>query len=211
MNSLLPPNASTLERQLETTSAQSTAIPVTGIRDIWNIDRCPKRLLPWLAWTLSVDEWNPKWEEKTQRDVIREALAIHQRKGTIGAIRAALATLDIQTEIQEWFEYGGAPHTFKLTARANEALNTSSESILDDQFYRTVRDTVNAVKPVRSHYELRVGANYQQQIQLASVINPVQVTRRSLQTQVIHVTRRLTTQLASAFSAVSVLRVRMAM
>jgi P2-related tail formation protein len=51
--SLLPPNVSGLERALEQASARVGDIPVP-IDPLWNPATCPARLLPWLAWALSV-------------------------------------------------------------------------------------------------------------------------------------------------------------
>ncbi|CAL4868214.1 hypothetical protein MMA231_02489 [Asticcacaulis sp. MM231] len=53
MMSVLPPNASHLERALEA-AIQTPALPVP-IRDLWSPDRCPVQYLPWLARALSID------------------------------------------------------------------------------------------------------------------------------------------------------------
>ncbi|EKQ5242665.1 phage tail protein I [Escherichia coli] len=54
---------------------------------------CPANLLPWLAWSFSVDRWDDKWPEATKRAVIRDAYFIHCHKGTIGAIRRVVEPL----------------------------------------------------------------------------------------------------------------------
>lgn len=88
-NSLLPANATSLERNLSQTLAQATDLPVP-IRQLWNPATCPKPLLTWLAWSFSVDEWNPNWGEDVQRRVIEQSVQVHRRKGTRGAVRRAL-------------------------------------------------------------------------------------------------------------------------
>ncbi|MGS4945207.1 phage tail protein I, partial [Meridianimarinicoccus sp. RP-17] len=67
--SLLPPNATPVERGFEAAGARITALPVP-VRDTWNPATCPATLLPWLAWALSVDNWDPTWTEGQQRAVI---------------------------------------------------------------------------------------------------------------------------------------------
>ena len=89
MSTLLPPNASLTERALEATTAPQ--VPVNGIRALWDIDRCPESHLPWLAWSLSVDDWDENWPEEDRRNLIRASLDIHRVKGTLAAIRRVLA------------------------------------------------------------------------------------------------------------------------
>lgn len=87
--SLLPQNTTELERAFEQTSARVADVPVP-LRPLWDADDCPDALLPWLAWSLSVDDWSSDWAIGTQREVIRQSVNVHRRKGTIGAIRRAL-------------------------------------------------------------------------------------------------------------------------
>lgn len=92
MSDLLPPNSSQLERGLAAAQQHLGALPV-HIRHIRNPLTCPTALLPFLAWELSVDEWNPDWSEEVKRRVIAESLAVHRRKGTRGAVRRALEAI----------------------------------------------------------------------------------------------------------------------
>lgn len=52
--SLLPRNASDLERQAAQALAQIQRVPIP-LRQLWNPNTCPAELLPYLAWSLSVD------------------------------------------------------------------------------------------------------------------------------------------------------------
>ena len=49
-DSLLPINATQLERDLESSLERASDLPVP-IKDVWNADQCPEHLLPWLAWS----------------------------------------------------------------------------------------------------------------------------------------------------------------
>ncbi|WP_296811317.1 phage tail protein I [Thiocapsa sp.] len=90
VETLLPPSASTQERAIEaTTSERIESIPAP-IRTLWDPATCPASLLPWLAWTLSVDDWSSGWQDGVQRAVIAASIAQHARKGTVGAVRQAL-------------------------------------------------------------------------------------------------------------------------
>jgi phage tail P2-like protein len=88
--SLLPEaNSGAAERAIEAASAGISGF-TDVIRPLWDPDTCPASLLPWLAWTLSVDTWDPTWTEAQRREVVRQSIPIHRRKGTVWAIRRAL-------------------------------------------------------------------------------------------------------------------------
>jgi len=98
---LLPPNASELERALEQVTARLGEVSVP-LRSLWNPQTCPAEILPWLAWSLSVDEWDSSWPEATKREVIARAAELHRRKGTVWAVREALRSAGYaDAEIEE--------------------------------------------------------------------------------------------------------------
>lgn len=92
MSDLLPPNATALERTGATIQRHLSELPV-DTRRIRDPERCPAAFLPFLAWELSVDDWNPLWGEDVKRRVIANSIAVHRRKGTRGAVRRALEAI----------------------------------------------------------------------------------------------------------------------
>ena len=88
-DSILPPNATQAELACERGIA-ATRPDLTPVAALMNPDTCPKHLLPWLAWSLSVDFWDGGWSEDTKRASIREAVGIHRVKGTLQSVRRAL-------------------------------------------------------------------------------------------------------------------------
>lgn len=142
-DSLLPHNATAQERALEAVVGPPlfTKAP---LREIWDPDRCPAELLPWLAFAMSVDEWDPTWPEDAKREVIRRSFAVHQRKGTRGAVLSSLAAVFGVAQVSEWFEFGGRPHTFRVrisgSVKASRSIARASEIVRQN-------------KPVRSHLE----------------------------------------------------------
>jgi len=115
MTSLLPINATALERAAEAFGVRATDIPVL-VRALWNPETCPLNLLPWLAWAWSVDSWSDDWSESQKRDTVKQALAVQRIKGTVGAVRRALGALGLPVRVQEWFNQTptGQPYTFRL-------------------------------------------------------------------------------------------------
>lgn len=89
MSKLLPHNSTPLERALANVSARISNLPVQ-ISSIWNAETCPAVLLPWLAASLSVDEWDHTWPEAWKRAAISTSLEIHRAKGTGDAVMIAL-------------------------------------------------------------------------------------------------------------------------
>ena len=152
MAKLLPPNASALEKNLADITAVN--LPIT-LANHWNPERCPKALLPWLAWALAVDHWDSDWSEAIQRQCIADSITVHRQKGTVAAIERVLQTLGVQAELEEWFEHGGKPYTFQLTAWID--FTDPERFFLCPATYRQLQQTINHVKPIRSHYNFRVG------------------------------------------------------
>ncbi|TLP67083.1 phage tail protein I [Parasedimentitalea maritima] len=88
-DSLLPHNATSQERDIEAVTGPALA-PDVLLQALWDPEICPEDLLPWLAWSFSVDNWDPKWAEEDKRAVIAGSVEVHRRKGTVGAVRQAL-------------------------------------------------------------------------------------------------------------------------
>lgn len=82
---ILPPNSLPFEKATVYSTRRLIGIP-TPLRSVWRWDACPSELLPWLAWSMSVDLWNDKWSDEKKRAIIRESFALHRRKGTLYAI-----------------------------------------------------------------------------------------------------------------------------
>lgn len=113
LKSLLPANATKQEIDIEMTNAGISEIPVKAI-DLWNPDKCPAEFLPWLAYSVAISEWDDTWTDTQKRQAIKDSYFVHQKRGTIGAMRKALANLGANIRVIEWFESGKAPYTFAI-------------------------------------------------------------------------------------------------
>lgn len=146
--SLLPPNATLLERALERGTARVEAIDAP-LDTLVNPATIAAEWLPWLAWGLSVDTWEAEWSVATKRQAVADAIELHRRKGTRWAVDTVLARIDALAQVVEWHEAEPplAPHTFEIrvpidATSAARALASVPETILRD---------VTGVKPLREH------------------------------------------------------------
>lgn len=151
---ILKPNATEHDRALEQAIRKGKP-DLTPIAKLMNPDTCPAHLLGWLAWAFSVDVWEATWSETMKREVIKRSIAIHRIKGTAGAVRRALTTIGFRTDISEWFEHGGAPHTIRIDAFGDDIFAAGFQ--ISAELVDMVTLLIENVKPVRAHFTLRVG------------------------------------------------------
>lgn len=117
------------------------------LRALFDPDICPPEMLDILAYTWSVDEWEPGWSDAQKREAIRLAPEYHRRKGTVGALKRAMLSLGYAgLEVAEWFDYGGEPYRFRIT------LDITDRPFDLPDYQRIVRAALRA-KNVRSHLE----------------------------------------------------------
>ncbi|KZN65630.1 tail protein [Pseudoalteromonas luteoviolacea CPMOR-1] len=164
-NFTLQGNTSELELALEHCSDRILNIPVSH-KQLWDPWTCPVRFLPWLADSLSVDVWDSAWPEHVQRKVIADSVPRHRYKGTISAVNNALKVLNAKIELQEWWQYGGVPHSAKLLAIANENLDSNGSTFLSPKLQGQMWQSVVATKPMRTNIDFNIGVNLNTGIQV---------------------------------------------
>lgn len=81
-----------------------------------NLDQQSDEVLSELAYQYSIDNWQESLPRKVKINLIKNAYWAHAKKGTKTAIMENLKKLNTPVEIKEWFEYNGAPFTFKISS-----------------------------------------------------------------------------------------------
>ncbi|HBM3089279.1 TPA: phage tail protein I [Klebsiella michiganensis] len=142
-NSLMATGSSVLEQRAAEACAVISDLSVP-LRDLWNPWKCPVKFLPYLAWAFSVDRWEESWSEVEKRQEISDAFWIHQRKGTISAIRFVIEKMGYSISIDEWWQVADPAGTFRLEVDINDIGLTPS--MLSD-LHRLIDET----KPVSRH------------------------------------------------------------
>lgn len=174
MRSLLPPNASKLERSIEQVGMWAFSFEVP-IDTVWNPTTIRIDILPWLAASLSVDAWKSYWPEVVKRNRVRSAISIARRKGTAKAVRDVVESFGGHVEIREWWEQTprGIPHTFTLML----TVPTQGGQQASAQYVDDIIAEVSRAKPARSHFSFTQGLTATGGIGLVSVARPVAFAR----------------------------------
>lgn len=174
---LLPPNASALERALDHAIARISDVP-TPFRDLWNPATCPVELLPYLAYALSIDSWSSEWPEVVKRRRVAQAIAIQRRKGTAISVRDVVSSFGGVVAIREWWQMQppGDPHTFSLV------LNVSDQDgvPVDAAFVDAIIAEVYRTKPVRAHFTFSQAVNASAAIVPVASVRPAAFIRLTM-------------------------------
>ncbi|TXU21952.1 phage tail protein I [Klebsiella pneumoniae] len=142
-NSLMATGSSVLEQRAAEACAVISDLSVP-LRDLWNPWRCPVKFLPYLAWAFSVDRWEENWSETEKRQAVSEAFWIHQRKGTVAAVRRVIETLGYSMTLQEWWEVADPAGTFRLEIDLNDIGITET-------MIKELERIIGDAKPVSRH------------------------------------------------------------
>ena len=195
--SLLPPNATPAEIAIAGLTSHVRDLPVP-IRDLWNPATCPPAFLPWLAWSLSVDNWRSDWPEATKRAVIAASPRVHRLKGTVAALKTALTAVagDLPVRLVEWFEAEGSGEPYTAFVE----IDVSSAEAVDPLLTRDLVDAVEASKNARSHIGVRISAGIDAGLAVAGLI------RRPLVTAVLAVAGEFRPNFQSPLASVALLR-----
>ena len=143
--SLLPSNRTPLEQALAQVSMEKPDLP-NVLRRMISPETCPVELLPWLAIQRSVDRWDPAWSEAIKRKVVKDSFEVHQRKGTVAALRQVVEPFADLIDITEWhqLEPMGEPGTFSMSLAL-------FESGLTKQGLAELERIIGDTKPISRH------------------------------------------------------------
>ncbi len=162
MSSLLPHNSSDFERNLEQAlQVQAAQFDPDIIRTIHDPNECPVEFLPWLAFAENVDAWNDAWPEDVKRSVIANTAVLHRHKGTRGGLIEALAAINVEVQISEWWEQTpqGTPGTFELTLLVGGVLVPEDGILIGEATLTEVRRVIDTSKRHSLHYTFKAGVS----------------------------------------------------
>jgi len=79
-----------------------------------NIDGLEEEILDILAYDLHVEWYDYGYDLAAKRETIKNSILVHRYKGTKYSVETALQSVLGESGIDEWFEYGGKPHRFRV-------------------------------------------------------------------------------------------------
>ena len=92
--------------------------------------------------------WLQTKTEADKREIIKKAIELHRYKGTKYALVKVLSSLNINGNVNEWFEYGGDPYHFKIgiflqNYAYNEKVFESLKKMIEE--YKNVRSVLEEI------------------------------------------------------------------
>lgn len=81
------------------------------------------------------EDWNVFWYLKSatieqKRQFIKDAPLVFSKLGTVWAVERVMNSYLPESELQEWFDYGGEPHYFKFVTNNIAILQTDIDAFL---------------------------------------------------------------------------------
>ena len=113
------------------------------------IDKLPNELLDILAHDFKVDWWDANYTLEEKRQTLKDSWNVHRRLGTKAAVVMAISAIYPDTQVSEWWEYGGDPYHFKLLIDATyEDVDPARHQRVLDRvaFYKNLRSILDEVE-----------------------------------------------------------------
>lgn len=113
------------------------------------IDQLPEDLLDILAHDFKVDWWDGDYSLEEKRRTLKDSWRVHRMLGTKAAVETAISAIYPDTQVSEWWEYGGKPYHFKLLIDATyEDVDPVRHQRVIDRvaFYKNLRSVLDEVE-----------------------------------------------------------------
>jgi phage tail P2-like protein len=138
---------------------------------------CDVMLLPYLAQVWQVPFWDANLSFEEKRELILNSQELHKHIGTKWAVEKALKIIDVEGEVVQWFEELDypfemqriEPYGFRVIASIEALLLKESTIVLDELTQKRLVEFISKFKNERSHFELYLKANFQNEKSFISV------------------------------------------
>lgn len=121
--------------------SQKLASDIALVLMLPRIDTMPENIVDYLAWQYHVDFYQADLSLDAKRKLVKNSIIWHRHKGTKWAVEQVISTaFEHPAHVEEWFEYGGDPYKFKITASGFENI-------------QQLMTAIKTVKNTRSHLE----------------------------------------------------------
>lgn len=113
-----------------------------GARPAVAIDELDESILDELAVELNTMYYDQDANVESKRKLIKNTMPWHMKQGTTASVVELVESVYGNGEIEEWFDFGGAPYTFKI--RTDESGSGAKQKLVE---------LIDKVKNIRSHLE----------------------------------------------------------
>lgn len=116
-----------------------------------------------LAWQFHVDFYDSSLPLEQRRELIKNSDAWHRRKGTPSAVEELIATIFGDGRVEEWWEFGGTPYTFRVLTNNSSATGEQAQQFLS---------ALNSVKRLSARLEsIQITATDEMNFVMAGVLH----------------------------------------
>lgn len=139
-----------------------------------SIDRLTSTQLDHVAYGWDASVWRDSWPVSMKRSVLKNVVREKRKKGTLRAVKDAVASIGSAATIKEWWqqEPKGTPRTFEIQATLGNI-----EGTLDSEMQEDLFALIDDAKPVRSHYTFVLVRQLQGGMGVDGYLRPVAYSR----------------------------------
>lgn len=140
-------NLKSLSLELEKQLKKEVVSEVSKLAIFKNLELQSNEVLSELAYQYMIDNWQESLDRNIKIKLIKNAYWSHSKKGTKKIIEDNLMKLGYPLELYEWFEYDGAPFTFKIiTSYINSEPNWINNIIEIIEKYKNCRSVLEYIE-----------------------------------------------------------------
>ena len=120
---------------------QAVSLAINETMLLSRLDELPDTVMDLLAWQWHVDFYEDTLPIEKKRNLVRQAIAWHKRKGTPGIVQEMVSAVFAGGYVTEWWEYDGQPYHFRVEA---------TDVVQDGAAFERLARLINAAKNTRS-------------------------------------------------------------
>ena len=175
-NRLLPPNSTTLEKAVDATLQDALDLPLFDL-SLWDPATCPVAFLPILAWGWQVQEWDSGWTTSVKRAVIAAAIQNHYTRGTVGAIKRAIAAVGVRGELLEYFDDpDGVLDAYKVKVFINDNISEDDTTpVINDARLASLARVIEDANRGSQEFDILVGVEFSSAMQMAAAVRTINI------------------------------------
>lgn len=139
-------NLKTLAIQFEKSLKKEVVSEIPKLALYENLETQSDKTLTELAYQYSVDNWEEILSREVKINLIKNAIMVHRKKGTKFSIENNLKKLNRPLKVEEWWEYGGAPFTFKITTNVFKSIEWLDLLLEIIEKYKNCRSIIETIE-----------------------------------------------------------------